>query len=370
MAITQSDINGVIEKMENGDYTSYFFVPDFPKPSGGVKVIYDQVQIMNQNGFKAVIVHQKPGFKAPWLDEHYKKKDDGTYAHIPVVYLEQENLALKMEDFFFIPEGYPQLMENLAQQKAPCKKVVFCQNWYYVMNALQPGVTWDQLGINDVIVNCHTVGNYVKLLMPSMNIKVLTTAIDGDLFKVDDPIKSKHPFVAFQPSRDGGMKSSNVIKTFYALHPHFRWVQFKELVGMNYADFADSMKDSQFYVHFDEHCGWPTAPLEAFNAGCYVAAWDGVGSVDYLSSENCWLVQNGDILRLALAIGNMIEKWILDEIPNGLEAAMQAAIDRYTLDIEKDSAIATYNEYREDRIKELEQLIELIKKQEAKTNEG
>lgn len=370
MPITQGDIDGVIDRLENGDYTSYFFVPDFPKPSGGVKVIYDQVQLMNQNGFKAVVVHQKPGFKAPWLDQHYAKNEDGSYTHIPVVFLEEQNLALKLEDFFFIPEGFPQLMENLAQQKAPCKKVVFCQNWYYIMNALQPGVTWDQLGIYDVLVNCQTVGNYTQLMMPAMRIKGITSAINGDMFKVSDPIKDKKPFVAFQPSRDGGMKASNVIKTFYAMHPHFRWIQFKELSGMAYADYADALKEAQFYVHFDEYCGWGTAPLEAFNAGCYVAAWDGVGTADYLSSENCWLVANGDIMRLALAIGNMIEKWILDEMPNGIDSAMQAAADRYTLDIEKDTSITVYNSYREDRIKEMEQLIELIKMQEANTNAG
>lgn len=370
MAITQSDISGVIERLENGDYTSYFFVPDFPKPSGGIKVIYDQVQLMNKNGFKAVVVHQKPGFKAPWLDQHYEKDEKGAYLHIPIVFLEAENLQLKMEDFFFIPEGFPQLMENLASQKAPCKKVVFCQNWYYIMNALQPGVTWDQYGINDVLVNCKTVGNYTQLLMPSMRIKNLTSAIDGKMFNVDDPIKNKKPFIAFQPSRDGGMKASNVIKTFYAMHPHFRWVQFKELAGMAYSDYAEALKESQFYVHFDEYCGWGTAPLEAFNAGCYVAAWDGVGTLDYLSSENCWLVQNGNIIQLALAIGNMLEKWILDESPEGMDVAIQKAIDEYTLDIEKDTSITVYNEYREDRIKEMEQLIALIKKQEANTNEG
>ena len=36
--ITPQDMDNVIGKLENGDYTSYFFLPDFEKETGGVKL--------------------------------------------------------------------------------------------------------------------------------------------------------------------------------------------------------------------------------------------------------------------------------------------------------------------------------------------
>lgn len=353
MSITKTDVGNFIDKLNNKDYTSWFYAPDFDKPSGGIKVIYDQVQILNQNGFKARVIHQKVGFKPEWLEGLYEKDEDGNFKDIPITYLDDGNLPLSMEDFFFIPEGFPQLMENLKDQNAPCKKIVFCQNWYYIMNALKPGVTWDHYGIRDVLVNCDTVGRYTQMLMPLMNIKKVTSSIDGDLFKVEDSVKTKKPIVAFQPSRDGGVKSSNVLKTFYALYPHFKWVQFKELTDMSQEVYAESLKECQFYIHFDEYCGWGTAPLEAFHANCYVAAWDGVGTMDYLSPENCWLVPNGHILKMALAIGNMVEAFMVDTIPETMDSKIVDAMEIYTKQAELDSTIKVHTEYRDDRIEEL-----------------
>jgi len=132
MAITKSDLQLVIDKLENGDYTCYFYLPDFEKESGGIKVAYDHVKCMNENGFKAKVLHQKSGFLPNWLKDYYKQNEDGTFENIPITYLDDGNLPIGMEDFFFIPEGFPQLMENLMKQGAPCKRIAFCQNWYYV----------------------------------------------------------------------------------------------------------------------------------------------------------------------------------------------------------------------------------------------
>ena len=127
--------------MEKGDYKIYFFCPDFPKPSGGVGLLYDHVRILVEEGFNAIILHQKDGFVPEWLGDRLKG--------VPVQYIENTKLQLGIEDFVFIPEGVPSLMENLAKNNAPCKRVVFCQNWYYVLNALPPGITWFDYKIDE-----------------------------------------------------------------------------------------------------------------------------------------------------------------------------------------------------------------------------
>jgi len=312
--INPNDLNEVIEKLENGDYTNYFFVPDFEKESGGVKLVYDHVRCMNENGFRAKVIHEKSGFKPKWLESYYPVDADGNFDNIPMVYLDSGNLPINMEDFFFIPEGFPNIMENLAKQNAPCKRVVFCQNWYYVLNALSPGQFWNHFGINDCLSVSRSQTEYLKMIMPQIKCKQVYGHISSDIFYPPEKMTDKKLQVAFIPSRDGGLKSYNVIKTFYALFPHFRFVQFAEIRGLPKEEYAKLLRESAFYVHFDEFSSWGTAPIEAFLSKTLVAGWDGVGGREYMNTNNMWVVPNGDILRLALAMGNMIEAYIMNEI--------------------------------------------------------
>ena len=46
----------------------YYLCPDTNKPRGGVKVIYEHVDILNGAGFSACVLHQKKGFRCNWFD--------------------------------------------------------------------------------------------------------------------------------------------------------------------------------------------------------------------------------------------------------------------------------------------------------------
>lgn len=368
MAITVEGVKDVYKKVDDGDYKSYFFVPDFEKQSGGIKYIYDHVRCMNQNGFNAVILHQKPGFQPKWLEEYYPKTEDGKISDVNFQYLDDGKLQIKMEDFFFIPEGYPQLMENLQQQNAPCKRIAFCLNWFYVLNALQPGIYWNHYGVFDCLSITHVQSDYLKMIMPFLRIKEVVGKVDPADFSPPVKMTDKKLQAAFIPSRDGGLKSYNVIKTFYALFPHLRFMQFKEIKNVSKADYSEILKESAFYIHFDEFSSMGTAPLEAWLSKCLVAGWDGVGGREYMSTDNMWLAQNSDVVRLALAIGKMVETYIMHDIPQSVWDSMESATMLYSPEAEKDSVIKVHNEYKEERLKELEKLMEMIK--ETEENNG
>lgn len=370
--ITKEQFDEVLDKLENGNYKLYFFCPDFDKHSGGVGLLYDHVRILNENGFNAVVLHNKKGFKPSWLG----KRAEG----VPIEYMENNTLSLNLEDFFFIPEGFPNVMEMLRQQNVPAKKIVFCQNWYYILNALQPGQTWQQLGIGDCLSVSEFQTRYIQSIFPGIRCKNVVGSVDNEVFKKPDSMTTKLPQVAFLPSRDGGLKSANVIKTFYLLFPHFKWIQFKQLTGLETEEFAAAMRESAFYVHFDEFSSWGTAPIEAWLSGCYVAGWDGVGGVEYMrpvnlrepdkNTGNIWLAPNGDIVKLALLIGNMIESWVTNEMPKGVNEAAEIACENYTKEAERDSVLTAHKEYCEERIAEIQKLRDkFIAQNEVVTNE-
>lgn len=358
MTVSRKDMQVVLDNLEEGQYKCYFFCPDFNKPSGGVGLLYDHVRILNELGFNAVVLHQKPGFKIDWLAE----RAEG----VPIEYLQDGKLNLNMQDFFFIPEGFPNVMQMLQEQNVPAKKIVFCQNWYYILNALQPGQTWQSLGIGDCLSVSQSQTRYIQAIMPGMRCKNVVGSINPDVFFPPASDLDKKPIVTFYPSRDGGTKSANVIKTFYLLFPHFKWIQFRQLGGLSTEDYAAALRESAFYVHFDEYSSWGTAPIEAWRSRTLVAGWDGFGGVEYmrpvvvnkaanpaLSQGNMWLAPNGDIIKLALQIGNMIETWITNEVSEQIYKNMAAACELYTPEAERDSILAAHNAYREERIVEL-----------------
>lgn len=354
MAVTKKDIAGIIDQLEEGNYKSFFFCPDFEKPSGGVGLLYDHVRIMNELGFNAVVLHQKSGFKVEWLGD----RAEG----VPVEYIEDNNLNISMHDFIFIPEGMTNIMEQLQQQNVPAKKIVFCQNWLYILNSLQPGQTWQHLGIGDCLSVSDFQTRYIQAIMPGMRCKNVVGSIDPEVFYPPESMLDKKPIVSFYPSRDGGMKSSNVIKTFYLLFPHFKWVQFRQMGGLETEAYAEALSESAFYVHFDEYSSWGTAPIEAWRSGCLVAGWHGEGGVEYMrpvnmtgqgKQGNTWLAPNGDIVKLALTIGNMLETWITDSVDPEIIRNAEAACEMYTPEAERDSILAVHNSYREERVAEL-----------------
>ena len=170
MKLDIQDLQGVISKLEGGDYMSYFFMPDFDKPSGGVGLTYDHVRVMNENGFKACVLHTKKGFVPEWLG----KRREG----VPVKYVEDNDIRLNMQDFFFIPEGSTDVMENLMKLNVPCKRVVFCQNWFYVLNTLLLGVYWNAFGIVDCMSVSQFQTEYLKAIMPFLKLKNVVGSFD------------------------------------------------------------------------------------------------------------------------------------------------------------------------------------------------
>src|SRR6476469_3158805 len=46
----------------------YFLTPDFDEPSGGIRVIYRHVDILNAAGIPAAVLHQRKGFRCRWFE--------------------------------------------------------------------------------------------------------------------------------------------------------------------------------------------------------------------------------------------------------------------------------------------------------------
>jgi hypothetical protein len=127
-----TQINGVLEQLENKKFTMYFFTLDTKgNPTAGIANIYEHVKLLNELGFDACILHEKNDYKlkgdengpglGDWLGEEY--------AALKHVSIEAGNLNISPADFIVIPEIFANIMDQV--KSFPCKKIVFSQSYDY-----------------------------------------------------------------------------------------------------------------------------------------------------------------------------------------------------------------------------------------------
>lgn len=375
-------IDNLIENLNSNNFKIYYYCPPMNTPSGGIGVIFKQAKILQDAGYNVTIIYEpRQDVKASYQESQKKSKkieifekfqpnwigkdadgiklqplgnaelkfNDGTTEKV-------ELLSINPEDFVIIPEGFPNVMERFVQ--IPCKKIVFAQSWYYILNAMSVGQSWKNWGIEDVISISDGITEYLNIIMPGMRIKNYSQSIDKNLFKPKN-IADRFPKIAFMPGRtqDAVLKTYNVIKTFYAFYPQYRWIRFDELKSLNKEEFADRLSESSLVLYTDEIAGFGTLPLEAMACNTHVVGWTPLGGKEYMNATNGFWAHNGDIFQLAELLGVAVERLLtgmLDE--PAVTEEYEKTLVKYTPEKEKESILQIYKEYKNERIEELKKL--------------
>ncbi len=382
--VTQSDQNKILDevitKINNNDFNIYFYCPAMNTPSGGIGVLFKQANILQEHGFNVTMIyeprfdskasheesqkkHKKidifEKFNPSWLGEQLGKVKlralgTDTYFYSDGTKEKCEELRINPEDMVIIPEGFPNVMQKFSQ--LPCHKVVFAQSWYYVLNALSVNQTWQQFGFNHVISVSDGITEYLNAIMPGLNIKQYSQSIDRNLFK---PVayQNKYPKIAYMPGRsqDAILKTFNVIKTFYCFYPQYKWIRFDELKGLAKEEFAERLGESAFILYTDEIAGFGTFPLEAMACGTHVIGWTPLGGKEYISPDNGFWAHTGEIFQLAELMGIALEKYLTSQmdVPS-IQEEYEKTLSKYTPENEQESILKIYNEYKHERISELQ----------------
>lgn len=375
-------IDEVIQKVLDKKYKVYFYCPPLNIPSGGIYTLLNYAKTLTENGYDVKVVYEpredrKASFEASQKErkpitvfERFNPMWAGSLTKdLNIVPLGEGELKfndnskadaiflnLSPEDFLFIPEGFPNIMEKTAQ--IPCKKIILCQSWYYILNGLRVGQTWQQMGIQDVISVSDGITEYLNAIMPGLKIKELKQSIDRDLFK-PVPYTEKAPIIGYQPGRsqEAILKTVNVIKTFYSFFPHYRWVRFVELQNLSKEEYAERLSHCALVMYTDEIAGFGTLPLEAMATGTHVVGWTPLGSKEYISEQNGYWCQNGDIFRLAEMLGLALDSYFsgaVDEL--NMQEVYEQTLSLYTKEREKDTILTIQKEYENERIEEFTKL--------------
>lgn len=375
-------VDEVIEKVASQNFKIYFYCPPMNVASGGISVLFKNAQILKEAGYNVVVVYEPrlnnkatieasnkakkrvdifEVFNPSWLGDlkegiELKPLGEGDLTFDDGSVVKSYPLTLSPEDFFMIPEGFPNIMEKIAQM--PCKKIIIAQSWYYILNSLNMGQKWQHFGIKDVISVSDGITEYLNAIMPGLSIKQYSQSIDRKLFKPVDSV-DKNPVIAFMPGRtpDAVLKTYNVLKTFYSFYPHLSWIRADELKGLSKEEYAERLGAASICLYTDEIAGFGTMPLEAMAMGTHVVGWTPLGGKEYMKSNNGFWAQNGDVFQLAELLGMAVERLLTGKLDaEGVTAEYEKTLERYAPEKEKESLINIINEYKNERIAELSQL--------------
>lgn len=346
-----------LELIDKKESVIYFYAYDTKdKPLTSIKYIYDCVKALNELGYNACIFHDKDytGVKN-WLGVEY--------TNLPHVCFNDKSkkISIKPIDILVIPEMIAGLLKIIEKEgKLPCRKVVLCQNYEYMLEPLQPAETWESIGFDDVIVTSDILGKEVQKNFPLIKYYVVPVGISSELFhKTTLP---KNPSVAILCRNKYSYET--IIKSFYLRFPYLRWVTFEMLDSLKPEMYAEIIGHSSLLVWVDEISGFGTAPIEAMKCGTQVLAkvpnlipeW-ALDSDGELTKDVKWFY---NILDLPNLISDFMVKLIQDNIV--LDEALADKYEKlYSHEAQKEaiknyiqSALAIQSEKLNKAIKNLE----------------
>jgi hypothetical protein len=304
-----SKLEKAISNMKEKRSRIYFLVQDTKgNAKASVKYIYQMAMSLKNNGYNPIILHEKPDYYgvSSWMDEEYM-----TLEHKSI---EGTNLEISPEDLIVIPEIYGFVMDQIT--KLPCGKIVLSQSYDYVFETLQPGQTWSSLGFLKCITTSEKQKEFLETQMRNISFDVIEPVISETFVPNELPAKTIIN-VHTREHRD----TVNLIKSFYAKFPQYRWFTFRDLRGLSEKEFSEAMKDSFCSIWVDQQSSYGTFPLESMKMNIPVIGLVPDIVPSWMNEDNGVWVNNKTILTDV--ISDFIQNWLEDNINPALYENMK-----------------------------------------------
>ena len=309
-----SKIKTSIDNLKEKKSRIYFLVQDTKgNAKASMAYIYRLALTLKNNGYNSIILHEKVDYTgvSTWLGEEYME-------NLPHKPIEGENLEVSPEDLIIIPELFGFVMSQLT--KMPCGKIVLCQAYDHILETLQPGATWTQLGFLKCIITSDYQKDLVEGLMRNISFDILQPYISETFEK---QILPPNPIIAIH-SREQ-RESINIIKSFYIKYPQYRWVTFRDMRGLSEQEFASVLKDSFLSVWIDETSSYGTFPLESMKVGVPVIGLTPNLVPTWMNENNGVWVNNK--IQILDFIADFLQNWLEDNVKQDLYTEMLKTVE-------------------------------------------
>jgi hypothetical protein len=341
----------------------YFICPDIEKPSGGIKQIYRQVNVLSEAGYDAYILHQKNGFRCHWFDNkvpvrsHYKLHESIQILNKPVKKdlksqikkmaksvlkkSHPDDIEIKEADIVVYPEVYGPDIANVLPHN---RFVIYNQGAYQTFfkhDVISDSYAYHATNCIGVITNSENGKHYLQYAFPDMNVSRVFYGFDDRKFISNSEKKKQISFMG-RRLRGDAIQLFNILNSRGALNS---W-EVVEIYNMNETEVAQVLNESAVFLSLSINEGFGMPPAEAMLSSCYVVGYPGRGGEEFFKADFCFPVIDRDVLGLSEAMENTLSLF-----NNNWDAMVQKGIvakdyikENYSLSKEKNSILKAWSD--------------------------
>ena len=325
ITIMKSRIEEEIKKIDNKEFTAYFYVIDTKGvASGSLSYIYDIALGLKNMGYNVGMMHSEDEFVGveEWLGKEY--------AELPHYNVQKDTIDISPSDLVFIPEIYSNVMT--ATRKLPCQKIAILQSFDKMVEFIPFGATWMDFGIYKAITTTKANADRLKKYFPQVSTSIITPKISNVFQKTKGSKKLMVNIVTNDTSN-----INKIVKPFFWQYPMYQWVAFRDLNGLSREEFSKALQEAAITVWVDETTDFGYSALEAMKCGSIV-----VGKVPEVAPEWMWTKEEEEagltnagiwvenLASLPTVLASVIRTWTMDEIPESIYKVGSGIASAYT----------------------------------------
>lgn len=309
--------------------------PDHNTPSGGIRILYRQVDILNRHGVEAFILHSKVGFRCSWFEN--STKTDSLQRIL-------RGGQRPEFDYVVVPEIYG---ASVIPRLKGYKKVVFSQSWCYTFQDYRLGATLGETLYGDpetvaVMASSEYIADYLSFAFPKLKVSRVHCSLNPEIFGHQSEKKKQ---ICYMPRRnaDDAKQVINILGFRGALGD-FKVVQIE---GRNEREVAKILKESLIFLSFGHPEGFSLPPAEAMACGCIVIGYHGFGAKEFMKPDTSFPIEAGDIPAYVRAVERVITD--LNKDPDCLggmtKSASEYVLNRYAPSQEESDLVGFWSEF-------------------------
>jgi glycosyltransferase involved in cell wall biosynthesis len=262
-----------------------YFSPDNSTPSGGMKTVYRHVEILNRHRNPAFIVHGSSGFRAQWFANN-----------VPI--LDMRNLMLDPRDIAVIPEDHHALLKALKGFAG--RKIIFCQNHFYIRDAGRAREVWAEHGISHVLASSDPIADFLENQLGIPRVSIVHYAIDPKTFSQSD----KKFQIAMMPRKRP--VEAAFIRGLCSAAPGANEFSWAAIENLSEDAAARILAESAIFLSLSQLEGFGLPPVEAMASGCLVVGFHGYGGLEYATKQNGFWCEEGNPIDCAQTLSRVI----------------------------------------------------------------
>ena len=305
--------------------TIYYLCPDHPVPAGGIRMMYRHVDILNDAGRSAAVLHHRDGFSCEWF-EHSTRT------------VGAPSVRLSPDDVLVVPELYAPFLDRLPSGP---RLLGFNQGAYITFNYLPPARPLSYDAFEAVLTVSPDSAEYLRFAFPGLHVSVVDCAVDPNVFYPSPELPTRQ--IAMMPRR----RPQDAAHVMRLLGDRLRDWTVVTIEDASEAETAALLRSSPIFLAYGKQEGFGLPAAEAMAAGCYVIGFSGFGGREIFDPSSSTPVEDGDVLGMARAVAYWVDRYETDPMAVrevGVRASEHVR-ERYSLERLRAGLVGFYEDF-------------------------